>query len=335
VPGTPDGRPSDSTPAAASRGFARRTGLVWLLALLIVPLVLTALLVGVKGDGLRSATADDRDGDAVQAPATSATPSGEPTSQPTEGPAVGPFSVERSGDAYSVTIAVPDQASKEAITAGIHELLPEGGTFNDQVSVDGATGRLDPAAFTALLRALSAGTEDTAIRYDGTTITLSGQVADQATKATAARAAAKAVPGAVIANQLKVPGAEKPPVSEACQTFEARLAELMSRQKIIFLSGTAIVNEATRGSVGKVAALLRTCPEARVEIAGHTDNLGDPATSMPLSQRRADAIKAALVRLGLPAERMISRGYGELQPLASNKTAAGRIANRRVEIRVP
>jgi OOP family OmpA-OmpF porin len=109
----------------------------------------------------------------------------------------------------------------------------------------------------------------------------------------------------------------------------------VSRQKIIFLSGTAIVNEATRGSVGKVAALLRTCPAARVEIAGHTDNLGDPATSMPLSQRRADAVKAALVRLGLPAGRMISRGYGELQPLASNKTAAGRIANRRVEIRVP
>ena len=334
MPGTPDGRPSDSTPAAASSGFARRTGLVWLLALLIVPLVLTALLVGVKGDGLRSATADNHEADAAQVPASSPTP--EPTSpQSAEEPAVGPFSVERSGDEYSVTIAVPDQASKEAITAGIKELLPEGGTFNDQVSVDGATGRLDPAAFTALLRALSAGSEDTAIQYDGTTITLSGQVADQATKATAARAAAKAVPGAVIANQLRVPGAEKPPVSEACQSFEARLAELMTRQKIIFLSGTAIVNEATRGSVGQVAALLRTCATARVEIAGHTDNLGDPATSMPLSQRRADAIKAALVRLGLPAERMTSRGYGELQPLASNKTAAGRIANRRVEIRVP
>jgi OOP family OmpA-OmpF porin len=56
---------------------------------------------------------------------------------------------------------------------------------------------------------------------------------------------------------------------------------------------------------------------------------------MPLSQQRADAVKATLVRLGVPAERITSRGYGETRPVAPNTTSAGRIANRRVEIRVP
>jgi len=156
-----------------------------------------------------------------------------------------------------------------------------------------------------------------------------------ATKATAGRAAATAVPGAVVANQLQVPAIPKPPISEACQTFEHRLAQLSTSSKIVFLSGTAIVNDASRSSVLRAAALLKSCDTARVEVGGHTDNLGDPSTSLPLSQQRAEAVKAALVKLGVPADRIISRGYGETRPLASNSTSAGRIANRRVEIRVP
>jgi OOP family OmpA-OmpF porin len=213
--------------------------------------------------------------------------------------------------------------------------MPTGTTFDDKLTVNPAAAPLNPTAVSALLRALSTAGGEASVGYDGTTVTLSGQVSDQATKATAGRAAATAVPGAVVANQLQVPAIPKPPISEACQTFEQRLARLSTSSKIVFLSGTAIVNDASRSSVLRAAALLKSCDTARVEVGGHTDNLGDPSTSLPLSQQRAEAVKAALVKLGVSADRIISRGYGETRPLASNSTSAGRIANRRVEIRVP
>jgi OmpA-OmpF porin, OOP family len=90
----------------------------------------------------------------------------------------------------------------------------------------------------------------------------------------------------------------------------------------------------SRLTVARVAALLDSCVSARVEAGGYTDNLGSPASSVPLSQRRADAVKAELVRLGVAGDRITVRGYGEARPLASNATPAGRITNRRVEIKV-
>ncbi|WP_432939188.1 OmpA family protein [Kribbella sp. CA-253562] len=300
-----------------------------------MPLLLTALLVAFKGDGLSNATADEAG--TAQSPATTTppAPSASTTVVPPE-PTAAPFSIAWTEDAgLSVTAVLQDQAARDKVVDEIRSLLDTNETFGDQLTVDAATGLANPNALVGLLHALRAATGDVAVRYDGTTITLTGDVADQATKATAARAAAKAVPGAVVANQLRVPTAVKPPVSEACQTFESRLAQLTGQHKIRFLSGTAIVSERSRGSIPRVAALLKSCATARVEVAGHTDNLGDPSTSLPLSQRRADAVTAQLVRLGVPAERIISRGYGESEPVASNRTSAGRIANRRVEIRVP
>ena len=206
--------------------------------------------------------------------------------------------------------------------------------FDNRITIDPANGLQDATAVSALIHALAIGTGDASVRYDGTTITLTGKVPDQATKATVARAAAKAVPGAVIADQLQTPAPPKPAVSEACRTFQSRLSEFSRQHSIIFLSGTSIVNNASKESVVRAAALLKSCPTVRVEIAGHTDNLGSPASSLPLSERRAAAVKATLVRLGVPAARLVAHGYGETFPVASNNTPAGRIANRRVELRI-
>jgi OOP family OmpA-OmpF porin len=328
-------------------GSPRRPARIWLLALLVVPLFLTALLVAFKGDGLSNATADETG--TPQAPATTAStppvpgdpvpsntdPSDSATVVPPE-PEAAPFSVAWTEDnGLQVTAVLQDQAAKDKVVGEIQALLDTGETFGDKLTIDQATGLANPNALVGVLQALRSATGDVAVKYDGATITLTGDVADQATKATAARAAAKAVPGAIVANEMRVPTAKKPPVSEACQTFETRLAQVSGQHKIVFLSGTAIVNERSRGSVARVAALLKSCATARVEVAGHTDNLGDPASSLPLSQKRADAVMTELVRLGVPAGRIISRGYGESEPVASNQTSAGRIANRRVEIRVP
>jgi OOP family OmpA-OmpF porin len=72
---------------------------------------------------------------------------------------------------------------------------------------------------------------------------------------------------------------------------------------------------------------------AKVEIAGHTDSVGDESYNQVLSEKRAQAVKDYLVRSGVAAERVSVVGYGEAQPRDTNDTIEGRRLNRRVEIR--
>ena len=72
-----------------------------------------------------------------------------------------------------------------------------------------------------------------------------------------------------------------------------------------------------------------------IEIAGHTDNVGSPATNLKLSQERAEAVRQYLLQsYGLPPQLVIARGYGDRQPVASNDAPEGREKNRRVVFRV-
>ena len=71
-----------------------------------------------------------------------------------------------------------------------------------------------------------------------------------------------------------------------------------------------------------------------IEIAGHTDDLGDTAYNQKLSQRRANSVKTYLQGWGIKEDRMTAMGYGETHFIASNKTGQGRALNRRTEIRV-
>src|SRR6202165_1492259 len=82
-----------------------------------------------------------------------------------------------------------------------------------------------------------------------------------------------------------------------------------------------------------VAASLVANPAIKIEIAGHTDNTGSPATNMRLSQARADAVRAYLASKGVAPDRMVAKGYGPSEPIAPNTTPAGRAQNRRVELR--
>jgi OOP family OmpA-OmpF porin len=79
---------------------------------------------------------------------------------------------------------------------------------------------------------------------------------------------------------------------------------------------------------------LHTYPSISLEISGHTSSEGDAAVNQRLSQERADAVKQWLVDNGVPPERLTTRGAGPDEPIADNKTAAGREKNRRIEFKV-
>jgi len=355
-------------------GLVRRPIVIWLLAALAVPVLLTAVLIparaGTTEDDLRDQTVaalqargiesgsvdfDGRDAKIVVPAGVDpdlvrevvgtvegvrsvrieggSTPA-PPTTAPPAEPALAPFEVGRTDQSIRVQAAVNNQGVKDAIAAEVSKVLGENREYDDRTTIDPANGLADATAVSTVLQALAIGTGDASVRYDGSTVTLTGEVPDQASKATVARAAAKAVPGGVIANQLEIPAPPTATVSEPCRTLQTRLSEFNRQHKINFLSGTSIVNDASKPTVVKAAALLKTCPAAFFEVAGHTDNLGSPASSLPLSERRAAEVKAELVRLGVAAGHIHANGYGEAFPIAPNTTATGRIANRRAEIRV-
>jgi len=71
-----------------------------------------------------------------------------------------------------------------------------------------------------------------------------------------------------------------------------------------------------------------------IEIAGHTDNVGEDAANLTLSQARANTVKSYLVSKGIAADRIVAKGYGESRPIATNDTAEGRQQNRRTEVHI-
>jgi OOP family OmpA-OmpF porin len=84
----------------------------------------------------------------------------------------------------------------------------------------------------------------------------------------------------------------------------------------------------------RVVQFLNENPEVRIEIAGHTDNVGNPSYNQQLSQRRAQAVYEYLQKAGISPDRLQAKGYGQTEPTVPNDSEANRRQNRRIEFRV-
>ncbi|MFZ4522664.1 MAG: SUMF1/EgtB/PvdO family nonheme iron enzyme [Bacteroidales bacterium] len=102
---------------------------------------------------------------------------------------------------------------------------------------------------------------------------------------------------------------------------------------INFDIGKAIVKAESFPVVEQITTYLKEHPQTRILIEGHTDNTGTDAKNLILSDKRAASIKAEIVKRGVDAGRMETKGFGASKPIADNKTAAGRTQNRRVTIK--
>jgi outer membrane protein OmpA-like peptidoglycan-associated protein len=103
------------------------------------------------------------------------------------------------------------------------------------------------------------------------------------------------------------------------------------KQKIFFDTDRATIMPRSFSLMNEIGQVLMSRPTMTVRIEGHTDSRGTRVHNMSLSQSRADSVRQFLIGLGIEGSRMESRGYGPDQPIETNKTAAGREKNRRVE----
>ncbi len=104
--------------------------------------------------------------------------------------------------------------------------------------------------------------------------------------------------------------------------------------KVLFDTNKSVIKKGYFADVDALAGVMQQYPDLNVTIEGHTDNVGKDAYNKKLSQRRADAVKAYLVKKGIDANRLTAIGYGEERPIADNATKAGKAENRRVEAAV-
>ena len=112
------------------------------------------------------------------------------------------------------------------------------------------------------------------------------------------------------------------------------MPEMFTLSNLQFETGKSTIKSTSYASLNQLAEFLIRKKTQKILIAGHTDNVGDPAANNMLSLDRAESVKKYLINKGVPIELLKAKGYGDTKPIADNSEEAGRAINRRTEIHV-
>lgn len=187
--------------------------------------------------------------------------------------------------------------------------------------------RIDALIETARVRARTAALRDQA----------QSTQARRASEADAARARAEAAEREAAAARAQAQAAQAQANTLRNQLREFQLRQTAAGaqlvlQDVVFETGRATLRPGAADRLRPLAAYLQASPNVRVRIEGHTDSVGGNAMNQRLSEARAQAVRSALAAMGIGAARIETIGHGESRPIATNANAAGRQANRRVEL---
>ena len=121
-------------------------------------------------------------------------------------------------------------------------------------------------------------------------------------------------------------------LSVILETRETARGLIVNVSDVLFDTGSATLKPGAREKLARVAGILASHPDLKIEIEGHTDSVGGDDYNQHLSERRAESVRAYLVQQKIPSSAVGAEGFGESRPVASNTTPAGRQQNRRVEL---
>ena len=107
--------------------------------------------------------------------------------------------------------------------------------------------------------------------------------------------------------------------------------EIKITQQIHFAFGKSDIRSISFPVLDAVADVLKSNPKIKLEVQGHTDNVGNKFFNKKLSQQRADSVRRYLTRKGISGSRLVAKGYGMEKPLVPNSNARNRALNRRVQ----
>lgn len=113
------------------------------------------------------------------------------------------------------------------------------------------------------------------------------------------------------------------------------LVKALNLMHVNFATGSASITRDSMQTLTEASNAIKQAPAGtKIEVGGHTDNTGNADANQTLSQQRADAVTARLNELGVPADTLSAKGYGQTKPVADNKTEQGKASNRRIEFSV-
>ena len=121
---------------------------------------------------------------------------------------------------------------------------------------------------------------------------------------------------------------------DSLATCRDSLEKVLSKNKIYFYNNSAKIQKKSYPILDKIIDISKECKSAKIVIAGYTDSLGTKRNNLKVSRKRANSVKDYFIEKGIEKDRLEAVGYGEANPIASNKTAKGREKNRRIEISI-
>jgi outer membrane protein OmpA-like peptidoglycan-associated protein len=234
--------------------------------------------------------------------------------------------VQQAAATPGVESAAPDELARAQAALGRADALKAKGEDIDLIQHDAYLAKRYAQAALALVAADQADERVAALEDERERIVLRNREREANA---AALAAASAQMRAETAEQRADALASR---LQSMQAEETERGTVLTLSDVLFETDRAQLKPGAAASMDRLARFLGEYPDRRVLIEGHTDSRGTAAYNLQLSRDRADAVRDALVLRGIDASRILTTGKGESLPVASNDTAAGRQANRRVDI---